>query len=43
MVAAMRMARASRAHPTSSWHWPHIDMGLLFAQKVLAKSGRFGW
>jgi hypothetical protein len=30
--------RASRAHPTSSWHWSRIGMGLPSAQKVLAKS-----
>ncbi len=39
MVGGRRKARASRAHPTSSWHWSWIGMGLRFAQKVLAKSG----
>jgi hypothetical protein len=41
MVGARRKARASRAHPTSSWHWSRIGMGLLCAQKPhLAHSDR---
>jgi hypothetical protein len=28
VAGARRMARASRAHPTSSWHWSRIGMGL---------------
>jgi hypothetical protein len=38
MVGARRMARASRAHQTSSWHWSRIGMGLLCAQNVLPNS-----
>ena len=36
------MTRTSRTHPTTSWHWSRLGMGLLCAQKVLAKSGIFG-
>jgi hypothetical protein len=43
MVGARRMARPSRAHPTTSQHWSRIGMGMLCAQNVLAKSGIFGW
>ena len=39
MVGARRTARATRAHPTSSWHWSRSGTGLLCAQKVLATSG----
>jgi hypothetical protein len=39
IVGARLTARATRAHPTSSWHWSRIGMGLLCAQKVLATSG----
>jgi hypothetical protein len=42
MVGARRMARARRADPTPSWHGSHIGM-CLYAQKVIAKSGTFGW
>jgi hypothetical protein len=35
MVGARRTARASRAHPTSSWNWSRIGMGLLCAQNVV--------
>ena len=42
IVGARLTARATRAHPTSSWHWSRIGMGLLCAQKVLATSGIFG-
>jgi len=38
VVGARLTARATRAHPTSSWHWSRIGMGLLCAQKVLATS-----
>ena len=33
------MTRTSRTHPTTSWHWSRLGMGLLCAQKFLAKSG----
>ena len=33
------MTRTSRTHPTTSWHWSRLGMGLLCAQKVLAESG----
>jgi hypothetical protein len=36
---AHRMTRTSRTHPTTSWHWSRLGMGLLCAQKVLAESG----
>ena len=39
MEGARRMARASRAHPASSWHWSRIALGLLCAQEALATSG----
>jgi hypothetical protein len=42
IVGARRKARASRLHPTSSWHSSRNGMGLLCAQKVLATSGIFG-
>ena len=33
MVGAKRMARASRAPPTSTWHWSRIGTGLLCATR----------
>jgi hypothetical protein len=42
-AGARSMTRASRAHPTSNWHWSPIGMDLLCAQNVPAKSGACGW
>jgi len=43
-VGARRMReQVATAHPASSWHWSRINMGLMCAQKFLAKSGIFGW
>ena len=36
------MARASRAHPTSSRRRSLVGMGVLSAQKVIAQTGMFG-